>query len=128
MDQTLLVTLAGLAMNAVILIFVVLSYFRRLATKDDIKALSDRLGNVEEGQAGLASRQAALEARQTALEARQTALETRIDGIDDAIREVNEKADISLALHREVSVELRVMQASILRLESYFETPKLKSS
>ena len=149
MDQAQIPTLLGLAMNAVVVVFVMLGYFRRFATKDDIKDLNDRLvsvenrlGNVEAGQAALATRQAALETRQTALETRQAALEagqaaletrqaaleTRFDRLDDKIIVIEKKADASLELHHTVRGDLKVLQASVNRLESYFETPKLKSS
>lgn len=163
MDQAQIPTLLGLAMNAVVVVFVMLGYFRRFATKDDIKDLNDRLvsvenrlGNVEAGQAaleagltaletrqaaletGLAAlvtrqsaletRQAALETGQAALETRQAALETRFDRLDDKIIVIEKKADASLELHHTVRGDLKVLQASVNRLESYFETPKLKSS
>ncbi len=155
-DLAVVFSLLGLALNAVIVVFVMLGYFRRFATKDDIKDLSDRLvnvenrlgnvenrlGSVEAGQAALENRQAALETRlsnveagqaelenrQAALENRQAALETRISSLDGNIRENGKKAGASLELHHAVRGDLKVLQASVNRLESYFETPKLKSS
>ncbi len=121
MDQAQIPTLLGLAMNAVVMVFVLLGYFRRLATKDDIKELSDRLGIVE-------ARQGALEARQGALETKQGAFENRFDIQDSNLREIGKKADASMDLHHTVRGDLKVLQASMNRLESYFETPKLKSS
>ncbi|MCY3583451.1 MAG: hypothetical protein OXI62_06395 [Chloroflexota bacterium] len=114
MDQTLLITLLGLAMNAVIVVFVILAYFRRLATKEDVKALSDRLDNVE--------------TRLGKVETGLAALETRQDGFEKSLGEIQKTANTALQVSRDTNVEVRVMQASILRLESYFETPKLKSS
>ena len=135
MDQAQIPTLLGLAMNAVVVVFVMLGYFRHFATKGDIKDLGDRLGNVEArlggveaGQAALEARQIALETRQTALETRQGALETRFDRLDDRISVIENKADTSLDLHHTVRGDLKVLQASVDRLESFFETPKLKSS
>ena len=107
-------TLIGLAFNAVVVVFVMLGYFRRLATKDDIKGLSDRLIDVEK--------------RQSNVETRLGNVETRLDSVEASVRENGKKADASLALHNAVQVDVKVLQASVERLESYFETPKLKSS
>ena len=163
MDQAQIPTLLGLALQTVIVLFVMLSYFRRFATKDDIKDLSDRLtsvearlGQVEAGQAALETRMGALETRMGALETRQDALETRMgaletrlgqvetrlgqvetrqdgletrfDTLEGFVRDIGRKADASLDLHHTVRGDLKVLQASVNRLESYFETPKLKSS
>ena len=149
MDQAQIPTLLGLAMNAVVVVFVMLGYFRRFATKDDIKDLSDRLGNVENRLGNVETRlgnvetrlgaletrvgaletgQGALETRLSAVEAGQGALETRFDSLDSSVREIGKKADASLDLHNNVHIDLKVLQASVNRLESYFETPKLKSS
>ena len=135
MDQVNIPTLLALAMNAVVMVFVLLGYFRRLATKDDVKELSDRLGKVEARQGALETRQGALETRQGALETRQGALETRFDHFenrfdmqDSNLREIGKKYDASMDLHHTVRGDLKVLQASVNRLESYFETPKLKSS
>lgn len=156
MDQAQIPTLLGLAMNAVVAVLVTISFFRRYATKEDIKDLNDRLvsiearlGNVEAGQASLSAGQTALETRQaaletrlgnveagqaalsagqTTLETRQAALETRFDRLEEKIIVVDNKADASLELHHAVRGDLKVLQASVNRLESYFETPKLKSS
>jgi chromosome segregation ATPase len=127
-DQAQIPTLLGLAMNAVVMVFVLLGYFRRLATKDDIKELSDRLGKVETRQGALETRQGALETGQGALVTRQDTLEKRIDAQDSILREIGKKADASMDLHHSVRGDLKVLQASVNRLESYFETPKLKSS
>ncbi len=107
-------TLLALAMNAVVMVFVLLGYFRRLATKGDVKELSDRLGKVE--------------ARQGALETRFGHFENRFDMQDSNLREIGKKYDASMDLHHTVRGDLKVLQASVNRLESYFETPKLKSS
>ncbi|MDE2649273.1 MAG: DUF2730 family protein [Chloroflexota bacterium] len=128
MDPTQIPTYLALVMNAVVMLLMIASFFRRYATKDDIKKLNDKLDNLENGQSELKARMSALEARQGALETRFDGVDKRLDGIDDAIRHLSKKVDDSLELHREVSIELKVMQASILRLESYFETPKLKTS
>ena len=149
MDQAQIPTLLGLAMNAVVVVFVMLGYFRRFATKDDIKDLSDRLGNVETrlgnvetrlgnvetrlgavetGLGALETRVGALETGQGAIDSRLGALETRFDSLDSNVREIGKKADASLDLHNNVHIDLKVLQASVNRLESYFETPKLKSS
>ena len=55
-------------------------------------------------------------------------VETRLDRVEENVRENGKKADASLALHNAVQVDVKVLQASVERLESYFETPKLKSS
>ncbi len=114
MDQAQIPTLLGLALQTVVVLFVMLSYFRRFATKDDIKDLSDRLTSVE--------------ARLGQVETRQDGLETRFDNLEAYVRENGRKADASLDLHHTVRGDLKVLQASVNRLESYFETPKLKSS
>ncbi len=135
MDQAQIPTLLGLAMNAVVAVLVTISFFRRYATKEDIKDLNDRLvsiearlGNVEAGQASLSAGQTALETRQAALETRFDRLETRFDRLEEKIIVVDNKADASQELHHAVRGDLKVLQASVNRLESYFETPKLKSS
>lgn len=115
-------------MNAVVMVFVLLGYFRRLATKDDVKELSDRLGKVEARQGALETRQGALETRQGALETRFDHFENRFDMQDSNLREIGKKYDASMDLHHTVRGDLKVLQASVNRLESYFETPKLKSS
>ncbi len=114
MDQAQILTLLGLAMNAVVMVFMMLGYFRRFATKDDIKDLSDRLVNVEN--------------RLGNVETGQAALEIRFDNLEAYVRENGRKADASLDLHHAVRGDMKVLQASQNRLESYFETPKLKSS
>lgn len=115
-------------MNAVVVFFVVLGYFRHFATKHDIRDLNDRLDNIDSRLGSVEAGQAALEARQTAFETRQGALETRFDRLDDRLSVIENKADTSLDLHHTVRGDLKVLQASVDRLESYFETPKLKSS
>ncbi len=121
MEQAQILTLLGLALNAIIVVFVMLGYFRRLATKDDIRDLNDRLGGVENRLGGV-------EIRLGKVEVGQTALENRIDSIDGSIRENSKKADASLDLHHTVRGDLKVLTASVNRIEGYFETPKLKSS
>ncbi len=142
MDQAQILTLLGLAMNAVVMLLMIASFFRRYATKDDIKDLSDklvsvedRLGNVEAGQAALDSRLGNVEDRLGNVEIRlgrvesqQAALEGRFDILETNVREIGKKADASLDLHHAVRGDMKVLQASQNRLESYFETPKLKSS
>ena len=156
MDQAQILTLLGLAMNAVVMLLMIASFFRRYATKDDIKDLSDklvsvedRLGNVEAGQAALDSRLGNVEdrlgnvedrlgnvedrlgnveIRLGRVESQQAALEGRFDILETNVREIGKKADASLDLHHAVRGDMKVLQASQNRLESYFETPKLKSS
>ncbi|MCY3976667.1 MAG: hypothetical protein OXG23_01085 [Chloroflexi bacterium] len=101
-------------MNAIVVLLMIASFFRRYATKDDIKDLNDRLGNLETGQ--------------TELKAGQAALESRFVSQEDRLISVEKKADASLDLHKTVHADLHVLQASVNRLGSYFETPKLKSS
>ena len=113
-DQSQIPTFLLIALNVLVVILMAGSFFRGYATKDDIKQLSDRLANVEAGQA--------------ALETRQGALETRMDTLDRNMREIGKKADASLDLHHAVRGDMKVLQASQDRLESYFETPKLKST
>jgi len=46
-DQSQVPTYLALAMNAIVVLLMIASFFRRYATKDDIKELSDRLVSVE---------------------------------------------------------------------------------
>lgn len=142
MDQPLIPAGLEQLLQFAILLFVVVGFFRQFATQRDIKKLDDRLVKLETGQtemkAGLAAletRQGALETRQSALETRQTALETRqgalenqFANLDGAVRQNGKKVDASLELHNAVLTDMKVLQASVNRLDSYFETPKLKSS
>ncbi|MDE2635324.1 MAG: hypothetical protein OXI30_03075 [Chloroflexota bacterium] len=114
MDQAQFPTFLALAMNAIVVLLMIASFFRRYATKDDIKDLNDRLGKLETGQ--------------TELKAGQAALESRFVSQEDRLISVEKKADASLDLHKTVHADLHVLQASVNRLDSYFETPKLKSS
>lgn len=114
MDQAQFPTYLALAMNAIVVLLMIASFFRRYATKDDIKDLNDRLGKLETGQ--------------TELKAGQAALESRFVSQEDRLISVEKKADASLDLHKTVHADLHVLQASVSRLDSYFETPKLKSS
>ncbi len=121
MDQAQFPTYLALAMNAIVVLLMIASFFRRYATKDDIKDLNDRLVNLESGQSELKAGLAALETRQGALESRFVSQEDRLISVE-------KKADASLDLHKTVHADLHVLQASVNRLDSYFETPKLKSS
>lgn len=114
MDQAQVPTYLALAMNAVVVLLMIASFFRRYATKDDIKDLSDRLVKLETGQ--------------TELKTGQAALETRFVSQEDRLISVEKKAGASLDLHKTVHADIHVLQASVNRLDSYFETPKLKSS
>lgn len=135
MDSALLISVIGLAINVVVGLAVLAGFLWRIPSKDDLKRVEDKVDDNAKQLQSLAGDVRSLEARLDGVDKRidgvdkrLDGIDKRLDGIDDAIRAVNEKADASLALHREVSIELKVMQASILRLESYFETPKLKSS
>ena len=128
MDQSLIFTLIGLAINAVVAVVVTISFFRLYATKEDIEDLKGDINDLNPRLASVEARLGNVEAGQAALETRQAALEARIDGLDGSIREIGKKADASLDLHHTVRGDLKVLQASVDRLESYFETPKLKSS
>ena len=142
MDQPLIPAGLEQLLQFAILLFVVVGFFHQFATQRDIKKLDDRLVKLGTGQtemkAGLAAletRQGALETRQSALETRQTALETRqgalenqFANLDGAVRQNGKKVDTSLELHNAVLTDMKVLQASVNRLDSYFETPKLKSS
>ncbi|MYD11606.1 MAG: hypothetical protein F4X02_16375 [Chloroflexi bacterium] len=121
MDQTQIPTYLALAMNAIVVLLMVASFFRRYATKDDIKDLNDRLAGVE-------ARLGNVEAGQAALESRQAALENQFIDVNRNVREIGKKVDASLDLHNAVRTDLGVLQAAVNRLDSYFETPKLKSS
>ncbi len=127
-DQAQIPAYLALAMNAVVMLLMIASFFRRYATKDDIKDLSDKLDSVENRLGNLEAGQAALKSGQTALETRQAALETRFGSQENRLGSIENKVDASLDLHHTVRGDLKVMQATVNRLESYFETPKLKSS
>jgi len=47
---------------------------------------------------------------------------------EDRLVSVEKKADAALDLHKTVHADMIVLQAPVSRLDSYFETPKLKSS
>lgn len=135
MDQPLIPAALEQLLQFAILLIVVVGFFRQFATQKDIKKLDDRLVKLETGQtelkAGLATIETRLghvETRQGALETRQAALEGRMDTLEHSVRENGKKADASLELHNTVHIDLQVLQASVNRLDSYFETPKLKSS
>ena len=115
-------------MNALVAVLVTISFFRRYATKEDIKDLNDRLVSVEARLGNVEAGQAALEARQTALSTRFDRLETRFGRLEEKITGIEKKADAANELHHAVRVDLKVMKASIDRIEGFFETPKLKSS
>jgi len=142
MDQPLIPAGLEQLLQFAILLFVVVGFFRQFATQRDIKKLDDRLVKLETGQTELKSGQATLEtrlgavetrlsnleSRQTELKAGQAALEGRMDTLEHSVRENGKKADASLELHNTVHIDMQVLQASVNRLDSYFETPKLKSS
>jgi len=121
MDQSQLPTYLALAMNAIVMLLMIASFFRRYATKYDIKDLNDRLVSVE-------TRLGNVEAGQVALESRQASLEKQFTDVNSTVREIGKKVDASLDLHNAVRTDLGILQASVNRLDSYFETPKLKSS
>jgi len=114
MDQLFISAGLEQLLQFAILLFVVVGFFRQFATQRDIKKLDDRLVKLETGQ--------------TELKAGQTALEGRFEILDSNVRENGKKTDASLELHNAVRTEIQVLQASVNRLDSYFETPKLKSS
>ena len=142
MEQPLIPAGLEQLLQFAILLFVVVGFFRQFATQRDIKALSDRigsvetrlgnvemrLGNVETRLGNVESRLDRVETRLDNVETRIGNVETRLDRLEDSVREIGKKADASLDLHNAVQIDLKVLQASVERLESYFETPKLKSS
>ncbi len=149
MDQPFIPAGLEQLLQFAILLFVVVGFFRQFATQRDIKKLDDRLVKLESGQTEVKAGLAAVESRQGALESRlgnvesrlgnvetrlgnvesgQTALEARFGIQEDRLNLVDKKADAALDLHNTVHVDIKVLQASVNRLESYFETPKLKSS
>ena len=149
MEQPLIPAGLEQLLQFAILLFVVVGFFRQFATQRDIKALSDRIGSVETRLGNVEMRLGNVETRLGNVETRldnveirldrvetrlgnvETRLgnvETRLDRLEDSVREIGKKADASLDLHNAVQIDLKVLQASVERLESYFETPKLKSS
>ena len=142
MDQPFIPAGLEQLLQFAILLFVVVGFFRQFATQRDIKKLDDRSVKLESGQTEVKAGLAAVESRQGALETRlgnvetrlgnvesgQTALEARFGIQEDRLNLVEKKADAALDLHNTVHVDIKVLQASVNRLESYFETPKLKSS
>lgn len=121
MGQTQLPAYLAIALNAVAVFFVVHGYFRRLATKDDIKQLNDKLVGVE-------NRLGSVENMLGIAETRQAALATSLDQVNTRLDRIEKKADVSLELHNAARVDIQVLQALLERLEGFFETPKLKSS
>ncbi|MDE2855413.1 MAG: hypothetical protein OXN88_14665 [Chloroflexota bacterium] len=121
MDQLFISAGLEQLLQFAILLFVVVGFFRQFATQRDIKKLDDRLVKLETGQTEL-------KAGQTALETRLGALDTRFGNQEDRLSSIEKKADASLELHNAVRTDIQVLQASVNRLDSYFETPKLKSS
>jgi len=69
-----------------------------------------------------------VEAGLAAVVTRQGALESRFVSQEDRLVSVEKKADAALDLHKTVHADMIVLQAPVSRLDSYFETPKLKSS
>ena len=121
MDQPLISTGLEQLLQFAILLFVVVGFFRQFATQRDIKDLKDTIENVD-------SRLGNVETRLGNVETRLGTVETRLDRVEENVRENGKKVDASMELHNAVQVDLKVLQASVDRLESYFETPKLKSS
>lgn len=97
-----------------ILLFVIVGFFRQFATQRDIERLATRLDKLETGQ--------------SELKAGLGNVETRLDQVDTRLNRIEKKADAALDLHKTVQADIIVLQASVNRLDSYFETPKLKSS
>ena len=142
MDQPLIPAALEQLLQFAILLIVVVGFFRQFATQRDIKRLDDRMVKLETGQTELKAGLAAVESRQSAVEnrltnvenrlgnveSRQAALEGRMDTLEHSVRENGKKVDASLELHNTVHIDMQVLQASVNRLDSYFETPKLKSS
>ncbi len=114
MDQPLISTGLEQLLQFAILLFVVVGCFRQFATQRDIKDLKDTIDNVD--------------SRLGNVETRLGNVETRLDRVEENVRENGKKVDASMDLHNAVQVDLKVLQASVDRLESCFETPKLKSS
>ena len=121
MEQPLIPAGLEQLLQFAILLFVVVGFFRQFATQRDIKELSDAMGKLD-------TRLGNVETRLGNVETRLGNVETRLDRVEENVREIGKKADASLDLHNAVQVDLKVLQASVDRLESYFETPKLKSS
>ncbi|MDE2777960.1 MAG: hypothetical protein OXI77_18685 [Chloroflexota bacterium] len=142
MDQPLIPAALEHLLQFAILLIVVVGFFRQFATQRDIKRLDDRMVKLETGQTELKAGLAAVESRQSAVENRLTnvenrlgdvenrqgALENQFSNLEGAVRENGKKVDASLELHNTVHIDMQVLQASVNRLDSYFETPKLKSS
>lgn len=134
-EPALIINLLSLAVSMVTAVFVIIGFFWRFATKEDIKRLDTRIGNVEtrlgavETRLGqVETRVGNLETRMGHLESRMGHLETRMDRLEDKFAVVENKADASLELHHAVRGDLKVLAASVIRIEGYFETPKLKTS
>ena len=114
MDQPLIPAGLEQFLQFAILLFVVVGFFRQFATQRDIKKLDDRLVKLETGQ--------------TEMKARLDQVDNRLDQVDTRLDRIEKKADAALDLHKTVQADIIVLQASVTRLDSYFETPKLKSS
>jgi len=114
MDQPLIPAGLEQLLQFAILLFVVVGFFRQFATQRDIKKLDDRLVKLETGQ--------------TEMKARLDQVDNRLGQVDSRLDRIEKKADAALDLHKTVQADIIVLQASVTRLDSYFETPKLKSS
>ena len=101
---------------------------RQGALETRLGNVETRLGNVETRLGNVETRLGNVETRLGNVESGQTALEARFGIQEDRLNLVDKKADAALDLHNTVHVDIKVLQASVNRLESYFETPKLKSS
>ena len=128
MDQTQFPTYLALAMNAIVMLLMIASFFRRYATKDDIKDLKGDFKDLNDRLVSVEARLGNVEAGQAALETRQASLENQFTDVNGNVREIGKKVDASLDLHNAVRTDLGILQASVNRLDSCFETPKLKSS
>ena len=121
MDQPLISAGLEQLLQFAILLFVVVGFFRQFATQRDIKKLDDRLVKLETGQTEM-------NARLDQVDNRLNQVDNRLNQVDTRLDRIEKKADEALDLHKTVQVDLKVLQASVNRLESYFETPKLKTS
>ena len=128
MDQTLIPAGLEQLLQFAILLFVVFGFFRQFATQRDIERIGDRLGRIETRLDSVETRLGNVEAGQAALETRHAAMENQFTDVNSNVREIGKKVDASLDLHNAVRTDLGILQASVNRLDSYFETPKLKSS
>ena len=121
MDNALIFTVIGVPVNVVVGLTILAGFFWRIPTKDDLKRVEDK---VDDNSKQLQS----ISGDVRGLQERVGNLELSFQKQEEFNKLIAAKTETSIDLHHKARGDFMVLQASILRLESYFETPKLKSS